>query len=88
MSHEAKLAELRAKTDLELAAYITNALNLALRLASEADDRSRMRAEDSYSEIVRLLPVIYRLSQPERRRFDGKLTRLREMLDQAPALAQ
>jgi hypothetical protein len=86
MSKEAKLAELRAKTDGELARYVTSELNLAVRLASESSDQSRIRADEAYAEIARLLPVVQGLDQSERRRVEAKLKRLREMLDQMTAL--
>jgi hypothetical protein len=86
MSKEVKLAELRAKTDLDLARYVTRELNLAVRLASESNDQSRIRADETYAEIARLLPIVHGLDQSERRRLDAKLKRLREMLDQMTAL--
>jgi hypothetical protein len=88
MSKEAKLAELRAKTDIELARYLTSKLNLAVRLASESKDHSRIRAEEAYAEIAQLLPVVQKLSTVERRRLAAKLQWLREMLDRVPALAE
>ena len=86
MSKEAKLAELRAKTDVELARYLSNELNLAARLASESDEQSRIRADEAYAEIARLLPVVQGLDQSERQRLGAKWKRLREMLDQMTAL--
>ena len=79
MTREAKLAELRAKTDAELVRHVTRQLNLGLRFALELDDRSHRRAEEAYSEIVRLLPII-RLREAERRQLDARLKHLGELL--------
>jgi hypothetical protein len=88
MSKEAKLAELRAKTDRELARYVTSELNLVVRLASESDRHSRIRAEQLYDEIARLLPITHQLGQSERRRLEAKLNQVKVMLDTLPALTQ
>ena len=88
MSKEAKLAQLRAKTDIELARYVNSELNLGVRLASESDDQAHIRAEEAYAEIHRLLPVVEGLGQVERLRLETKLAGLREMLDQLPALTR
>jgi hypothetical protein len=86
MSKEAKLAELRAKTDVELARYVIRELNRAVRLASESNDQSRIGADETYAEVARLLPIAHGMDQLERRRLEAKLKRLREMLDQMAAL--
>lgn len=88
MSTEAKLAELRAKTDVELARYITNELNHGVRFAVQSNYQSRCRAEKAYADIARLLPVIHGLDEAERRRLEAKLKRLRAMLDRLPALTR
>jgi len=88
MSKETKLAELRAKTDVELARYVSSELNLGVRFAMQSTDQSRSRAEEAYTEIARLLPVIHDLCESERRRLEAQLRRLRGMLDQLPALTQ
>jgi hypothetical protein len=88
MSKEAKLAELRAKTDVDLARYVTNELNLGIHLASQSNHGSRGRAEETYAEIARLLPVIHDLGESERRQLEAQLQRLREILDRLPALTQ
>ena len=88
MSKEARLAELRAKTDRELARYVTSELNLGVRLASETDCRSRIQAEQVYDEIARLLPIAYHLGQSERLRLEAKLKQVRVMLDRLPVLTQ
>jgi hypothetical protein len=79
---------LRAKTDVDLARYATNELNLGLRLVSEPDDESRIRAEEIYDDIVRLVPVIHDLDAAEDRRLHARLKRLRTALDHLPALAR
>ena len=86
MSKEGKLAELRAKTDVELVRYVTNALDLGVRFALESDGQSQSRAEEAYAEIAKLLPIMHELDESERRRLHAKLKRLREMLDHLPAL--
>lgn len=88
MSKEAKLRELRAKTDGELVRYVTNELALGVRYALESDDQSHSRAEEAYAEIARLLPIINELGESERRRLEAKVKRLREMLDRLPALTR
>jgi hypothetical protein len=88
MSKEAKLAALRAKTDVELVRHISNELELGVRLASESGHQSRIRAEEAYAEIVKLLPVIRGLGEAERRRWEARIERLRGMLDQMPALTR
>jgi hypothetical protein len=88
MSREAKLAELRAKTDIELVHYVGSELDLGVRLASESNAQSQIRAGAAYDEIVRLLPILHDLGESERRRLQTKLKSLRGMLDLAPALAQ
>jgi hypothetical protein len=87
MSTDAKLAELRAKTDVELARYVTNELNHGVRFAAQSNHQSRSRAEEAYAEIARLLPIIH-LDESERRRLEAKLQRLRAMLDRLPALVR
>jgi hypothetical protein len=87
MSNEARLAELRAKTDLELSRYLASELSLAVRLASEPGGQSRVRAQEAYTEIARLLPLIQDLDSTEHARLQSKLQRLRDMLDQLPTLA-
>jgi len=88
ISKEAKLAELRAKTEIELIRYVTAELNVGVRLASESNDQAHIRAEEAYAAVSRLLPVVYDLDHPERRRLEAKLTGLRTMLDHLPALTQ
>jgi hypothetical protein len=88
ISKEAKLAELRAKTDIELVRYVNNELSHGARFASQSNPQSHSRAEEAYSEIARLLPVVHGLDESERRRLEAKLKRLRAMLDRVPALTR
>ena len=85
---EAKLAELRAKTDADLIRYVTNELTAGIRFASTPDEMSRVRAEEVHSEIERLLPVVNGLGDGERRRLTAKFERLGEMLNRTPVLAE
>jgi thymidylate synthase ThyX len=88
MSKEAKLAELRAKTDVELIRHVTHELDLGVRFAAYADYESRHRAEEAYAETSRLLPIVHDLGESERRQLEAKVNRLRMMLDHLSALAR
>ncbi|HLK68561.1 MAG TPA: hypothetical protein VKU19_34245 [Bryobacteraceae bacterium] len=81
ISNDAKLARLRAKTNEDLVRYLTRELNLGVRLAAEADDQSLRRAEESYSEIARLLPLVSSLDRSEQSRIEARFQRLRDILD-------
>jgi hypothetical protein len=63
------LAELRAKTDRELAEYVRDKLNLALSLACQAEEARRAgrrtaaaeyqrRWKETIAEVSRLLPLV------------------------------
>ena len=74
-----KLAQLRLKTDQELAQLIDNSLKFALNLA-DSEEPQRVRAETAYAEAVKLLPKV---DDPrERRRLKNKLVQVRESLEQ------
>jgi hypothetical protein len=73
-----KLAELRSRTDRELAGYVRQRLELGLRLASAQSWRD---AEAAYAESAHLLPVIDGLDLSELRLLHAELQHLREMLD-------
>jgi hypothetical protein len=80
-SESSKLAQLRAKTDPDLAAIIDNALDLGLPLAAnEADvDPAGVlhdRAADIYADTVMLVAVVEDVQ--ERRRLEAKLRQLRD----------
>ena len=90
-----KLAELRAKTDQQLARLIENQLERGLRLARihivspsnlARRESARLSAEQAYSEARKLL---FKVDDPgERRRLEGKLDELREILNTKPAQEQ
>jgi len=74
-----KLLELRAKTDRQLVAFITNRLDSGLRLAGL--DGYRAEAEGIYDEASALLPWVHGLTESERRLLESKLSLLREFLN-------
>jgi hypothetical protein len=75
-----QLAELRARTDRELAGYVRHRLELGLRLASAQSWRD---AEAAYAESAHLLPVVDGLDESEQRLLHAELRHLRELLDSA-----
>ena len=79
MNHESKLAELRAKTDLQLVTLIQSRLDGGLASCAEA--------ERAYAEVRVLLPTLRDVTEAERRRLESKLARLRELLDERPVHA-
>jgi hypothetical protein len=79
-----KLAELRAKTDRELATIIRNALELGLLLAYTEPDADptgvlRHRAADIYADTVLLVEKVENVR--EQRRLEEKLRQLHNALD-------
>ena len=85
-----KLAELRGKTDQELARIIDNKLESALNFALMGDGQhsasvpdsaepSHIRVEKAYAEALKLLPKLDDLH--ERRRLKTKLEQVRESLE-------
>jgi hypothetical protein len=89
-----KLAELRAKTDQELVKIIDNELERGLRSAlmteraksasdSDSAQPPHIRAETTYADALKLLPVVD--DHSERRRLERKLKQLREALDRPSA---
>ena len=73
-----KLAQLRLKTDQELAQIIDNSLESALKLLDSGEPQS-VRAEKAYAEAVKLLPKVE--DPRERRRLKNKLVWVRENLE-------
>ncbi len=90
-SESSKLEELRAKTDRQLMALITNRLNQAfafLSLAARQDMRARwasnfyeMKARRAWQEARVLLPCVRDLPPAERLRFEEHLGRLGQSID-------
>jgi hypothetical protein len=86
-----KLAELRAKTDRDLAVIINNALQLGQRLAANEPDVDpagilHRNAADIYANTVMLVQQIEDVR--ERRRLEEKLGQLHERLNRdAPVQA-
>jgi len=72
-----KLAELRSKTDRDLARYVGIQLERSRNFASA---QWWSGAETAYAEALRLLPVICGLDEAERQRFDEMLQELRKTL--------
>ncbi len=75
-----KLAELRARTDRDLALVLGRALELGIQCASA--DRTagtlHQRAEHIYADVLMLLPKVEDATR--RQRLENKLERLRESL--------
>jgi hypothetical protein len=80
LTSTSQLAELRARTDRELAQYVRHRLELGLRLASA---QSWREAEAAYAESTHLLPVVYGLDESDQRLLQAELRHLRDMLDSA-----
>ena len=93
-SAEAKLNELRGKTNRQLIELISNRLDRGLMFAglladsSESQNWSSLeeffaRAERAHSEAVLWLPLLSDVTQLELRRLTAKLARLGEQLNLA-----
>ena len=78
-TESSRLSELRARTDRQLATFITHRLDIGLRLA--ASDGDRAEAERSYAEVSALIGWVEGLSAVERRSMESKLDRLRDVLN-------
>ena len=83
MNRKSKLAELRAKTDRQLAAVLRSTLDDGLASARASD----VEAERVYAEVLVLLPTLRNVTEVERRRLELKLAQLRTLLDKRPARA-
>jgi len=81
-SIQLKLAQLRMKTDQELALVIDKSLESALHLL-DLGGQQRLRAQKSCDEAVRLLPIVDNLR--ERRRLQSKLAQVRQRMDRVSA---
>ena len=73
-----KLAQLRLKTDQEIAQIIDNSLESALNLLDSAEPQC-VRAEKACAEALKLLPKVE--DPRERRRLEKKLVWVRESLE-------
>jgi hypothetical protein len=91
MSNNAKLAELRAKTDQELLVLMQRELDRALTLADVAVSRESAlysEAEKGYRKVVTLLPEAPDMRQGDCARIEAAVKELRLRLDQLPAAAR
>jgi hypothetical protein len=86
-SEPSKFAELRAKTDRQLAALAGDVLERGLAAARGIDvarngcaRERRANAENAFAEALKLLLMVYDLDEPERARLYAKMHDLREML--------
>jgi len=83
-TEQTKLAELRAKTDGELAVLISRRLYAAVAclLAPNASTGVRTEAEEAYCEAAALMPRIYDLPAAKRKQLEARLAKLRTLLDE------
>jgi hypothetical protein len=91
MSNNAKLAELRARTDRELLTLIQRELDRALTLADVAANRESAfygEAEKAYRKVITLLPKAPDMRRGERARIETTVKELRFRLDQVTAVAK
>ena len=91
MSNNAKLAELRARTDRELLVLIERELDRALVLADVAVNRESAfygEAEKACGKVVTLLTKATDIRRVERTRIEAAVKELRFTLDQVPAVAR
>ena len=84
-SAEAKLNELRAKTNRQLASLIGNKLDRGLAFARALDGESVDLAERAFGEANAWMTLLRGATQLERRRLESKLAQLRSALDRARA---
>ena len=87
MSNNAKLAELRGRTDQELLFLIQRELDRALTLAEVAVNRESVfyaDAEEGYAKVLTLLPEAPDMRRGDGARIEGNVKKLRFRLDQVP----
>jgi len=85
-TEQTKLAELRAKTDGELAVLISRRLYAAVAclLGPNTPTGSvRAEAETAYCEAAALMQRIYDLPAAKRKQLETRLAKLRALLDEA-----
>jgi uncharacterized protein len=87
MDRKYKLAELRAKTDRQLVILIRTRLDDGLRSARACAEETCEEAQRAYSEALALLPIVYYMTEAERRPLEWKLARLRDLLPARPVHA-
>ena len=94
-SAEAKLGELRSKTNRQLASLISHKLDRGLAFARVLEGESRkhwastehfvVTAESAFAEASAWMGLLNGAKQLERRRLEFKLARLRSALERARA---
>ena len=88
MSKQAKLVQLRSKTDRDLIILVRRELDRGLALADVAttkDSPLYAQAERAYATAASTLPRIAGLNGSERRELEGTLKQLRGALDSLPS---
>jgi hypothetical protein len=91
MSNNAKLAELRGRTDRELLVLIERELDRALTLADVAVSKESAfcgQVESIYGKVLTLLVKAPDMGQGERARIEKKMRELRLLLEQVPGAAK
>ena len=78
---QTRFAELRAKTDRDLARLIDRRLHFAVRCLLSGGS-CRNAAEEVSTEAGALIPLIYGLPAKSRKRLESRLGQLRELLAQ------
>jgi hypothetical protein len=88
-AEQTRLAELRAKTDLQLTVLLDRRLRYAVSSLLSSDGQ-RSAAESVYAEARAILPLIYQLSHTRRKRMEALLVQLRVLLgsNRTPEIAK
>lgn len=84
-TEQIKFAELRARTDRELAALISRrvyAMVACLLSEGKVNGNIRAEAERVYAEAASLIPRIYDLPAATRNQMETRLAKLRALLDE------
>ena len=85
-SSNAKLTELRCKTNRDLASLIGNKLERGLAFARMLKSRHfHDRAEREFAEVEAWMPLLTEATPLVRRRLESKCAELRQVLDQNAA---
>jgi hypothetical protein len=88
MSKQAKLVQLRSKTDRDLLVLVRRELERGVALADVATTKESPlygQAERAYATAASMLPRIAGLNPSEQRELEGALKELRETLDGLPS---